>query len=156
MIAGTRVGKWASGLRFRPWVPVTKVRILPSLYAMGDASDYYTYRGRVTNVVDGDTLDVFIDQGFEDYKLIRVRVKDVDTDEIFGVAKDTDEYQRGMEQKQFVEDFTEVDEHGFEDFPLSVRTFGKGKYGRWVGRIWKDGEDLANALIEEWPDVADE
>lgn len=120
---------------------------------MSEAADYYTYRGRALEVVDGDTVDVFVDQGFEDYKKIRVRVKDVDTAEIFGVRKDSEEYQTGMEQKRFTEEFVEVDEHGFDDFPLSVRTFGKGKYGRWVAHIWKDGEKLSEALTEEWPDA---
>ena len=123
---------------------------------MAEAPTYYTYRARARRVVDGDTLEVFIDQGFEDYTVKTLRLKDIDTAEIFGVRKDSEEYDTGHEQKRFVQDFVEVDEHGEGDFPLSVRTFGKGKYGRWKAYVWKDGEQLSEALIEEWPDVADE
>lgn len=120
---------------------------------MSQASEYYTYRARAREVVDGDTLDLFIDQGFNDYKKITVRLRGVDTDEIFFVSKDTEEYRRGMEQKEFVEDFVGIEEHGEGEFPLSVRTFGKGKYGRWIAYIWRDGDNLTEELVEKWPET---
>lgn len=117
---------------------------------------YYTYPAQALYVVDGDTYDLFVDQGFEDYKKIRVRLKGVDTGEIFGTRKDSEEYQEGMEQKRFAEEFLEPEETVDFNFDLSVRTVEKGKYGRYVARIWKDGQELTDALIEEWPEVADD
>lgn len=116
-------------------------------------SDYFTYPAKGLNVVDGDTFDLFVDQGFEDYKKIRVRLKGVDTSEIYGVRKDSEEYQTGMEQKRFVKDFLEVGEHEEFEFPVTVRTVERGKYGRWVGHVWKDGKSLSGAIVEEWPEA---
>jgi len=123
---------------------------------MSESVTFYTYRARARRVIDGDTLEVLIDQGFNDYTVKKLRLGGVDTAEIFGVSKDTEEYQLGMEQKEFTADFVEVDEHGEEEFPLSVRTSGKGKYGRWVARVWKDSECLNESLVEEWPDSKSE
>lgn len=117
------------------------------------ASDYYTYRARLERVIDGDTFELFIDQGFDDYTIKTIRLRGVDTDEIYRTPHDSEEYQRGMDQKEFVEDFLS----GEEEWPLSARTFGPGKYGnRWVGYVWKDGVNLSDALIEEWPSVESE
>lgn len=114
-------------------------------------SEYYTYRARVERVIDGDTFELFIDQGFEDYTVKTIRLKGVDTAEIHGTKKESDEFQRGMEQMRFVEDFLSGD----EDWPLKVKTFGPGKYGgRWIGYVWNNEVNLTDALIEEWPEVA--
>lgn len=116
-------------------------------------SDYFTYPAQAVYVVDGDTFDLFVDVGFEDYKKVRIRLKGVDTSEIYGYSKDSEEYQTGMEQKHFVEDFLEPQQELVFDFPLSVRTVERGKYGRWVGHVWKDGESLSDAIIEEWSEA---
>lgn len=124
-------------------------------------SHYFTYPATCLNVVDGDTFDLLIDEGMDGFRKVRVRLADVDTAEIYGTAKDSEEYQKGMEQKRFVEDFVEPDtvidfSEDFEErFDLSVRTTGKGKYGRYVCRVWRDEDSLNEALIEEWPEVED-
>lgn len=118
---------------------------------MSDHQNHYTYRARCERVIDGDTIEVFIDQGFEDYTIKTLRIKGIDTAEIYGVPKESDSYELGHEQKRFVESFTKVDSDS--EFPLSVRTFGTGKYGRWIAYVSKDGEKLSDALMEEWPEV---
>jgi len=69
---------------------------------MSDNADYWTFRGRVIEVIDGDTLDCEVDLGFRAQKQIRVRLADVDTDEIFGVEDTSTEYERGIKQKEWV------------------------------------------------------
>ncbi len=41
----------------------------------------YTYKAVVTNVVDGDTVDVRIDLGFRMYSVQRIRLAGIDTPE---------------------------------------------------------------------------
>ena len=41
----------------------------------------YTYKAIVTNVVDGDTIDVKIDLGFRMYTVQRIRLQGIDTPE---------------------------------------------------------------------------
>jgi len=92
--------------------------------------EIWNYRAELDRVVDGDTLDISADLGFDTYKIIRVRLKGVDTAEIFGVERDSDGYKRGMKQKRFVEDFLKVD----GDWPITfVSMEREGKFGRWLG-----------------------
>lgn len=118
----------------------------------GDPSTHYTFRARPVDVTDGDTFDLYIDQGFNSYRLITVRLNGVDTAEIYGVKKESDEYQLGAKQKRFVADWLEADEE-HDGWPLNVRTLEKGKYGRWVANVWKGQESLSETIIEKWPDA---
>ena len=117
-------------------------------------------------VIDGDTVDLLVDLGLNTRRKIRVRITDLDTAEIHSVPEGSDEYQRGIEQKRFVENrltgaetlvyrseearrpFTErfPDEH---DSPQN----GKGGFGRWLGDINMDGRWLSEAVLERWPDA---
>jgi len=44
----------------------------------------WTYRAHCYHVVDGDTFDVAVDLGFMVYHKIRIRLRGVDTPEIYG------------------------------------------------------------------------
>jgi len=113
----------------------------------------WEYRARLEEVVDGDTIDLKLELGFDTYKIIRVRLKGVDTAEIFGVEHDSDGYERGMQQKRFVEEFLEAD----EEWPIKfISKERKGKFGRWLGDMEVDEELLTEALIREWPEVEKE
>lgn len=108
----------------------------------------YTYSAELVRVVDGDTYDLDVDLGFHTTKRIRIRMVDIDTHETYGVTKDSEEYQQGIEEKRFVEEWFDSKD------AITVRTFKdeKGKYGRWLARIFGDGEDL-NKLLDEKFDV---
>lgn len=115
-------------------------------------SDLWTYRARPVRVVDGDTIELDVDLGFRVMKRIRVRLLDVDTAEIYGTKSDSLEHQLGQEQSEFVSDFVFFDTE--EEWPLKVETYGeKGKYGRWLGDVIRDGQKLTEELIEQWPEV---
>lgn len=112
-----------------------------------------------TGVVDGDTIDLRVDLGFYTDRRIRVRLQGVDTAEIFGVGKDSEEYAAGTEHKQFVTEWlaTARTQHDGA-WPLVVVTETRtGKYGRWVGTIERkaDGAVLNEDLIVEYPSVED-
>ena len=61
----------------------------------------YEYRGFVTNVVDGDTIDLKVDLGFDIVYKIRVRFKGIDTPEIFR-PKTPMEKEQGKRARDFV------------------------------------------------------
>ena len=63
----------------------------------------YRYRARLERVVDGDTIDVLIELGFYVTLRERVRLEGIDTPEIYRVPKDSEEYKKGMEAKEYVE-----------------------------------------------------
>jgi len=97
---------------------------------------------KINRVVDGDTIDVTIDLGFDLYKKERVRVAGVDTPE-----KRT----RNLEEKALGIDATawlkvKLEETIKGDEELTVRTElkgGVGKYGRLLGWLYIGDSDLS-------------
>jgi len=112
--------------------------------------DKWKYRAQLLEVVDGDTMDLNLDLGFKTYKRVRIRLNGVDTAEIYGSEKGSDEYGLGMEQKRFVEDALDVDSD--KEWPLRfVSTEEDGKFGRWIGDIQiTEDETLISLLKQEY------
>ena len=118
--------------------------------------DLWQYRASVERVVDGDTLDLVIDLGFGVILTgdeARVRLLDVDTAEIFGSARDSEEYATGQRQKRFVEEW--VAQAGPEEWPVLIETRKddeRGKYGRWLAVVERrnDGAVLNDDLGREF------
>ena len=102
----------------------------------------YLYHAEVINVVDGDTVDVRIDLGFEMYIIERIRLMDVDTAEIYGVDHESEEYKQGIAQKEFVQDWV-----GSGDVILLSDEYHRGKYGRVIGDLYNP--DLGSWLTSE-------
>ena len=96
------------------------------------------YNFRVTEivkVVDGDTIDVIIDLGFDLYKKERVRVAGVDTPE--KRTRDLEEKELGIDATNWMKDQLESAIEGEDD--LVIRTEidgGFGKYGRLLGWLY--------------------
>ncbi|EGQ44329.1 MAG: hypothetical protein J07AB43_00950 [Candidatus Nanosalina sp. J07AB43] len=65
----------------------------------------WTFNGRLVEVIDGDTIDVEVDLGFKIQKRVRVRLVNTDTNEVYGVSKDSTEYKLGKEQSEFVKQY---------------------------------------------------
>lgn len=116
----------------------------------------WEYQCRVDRVVDGDTLDLLVDTGFFQRYAPRVRLRGVDTAEIYGVDKDSTEYEDGIRHKEFVEAW--IDDAGSAEWPFVVVTRKTGKYGRWIATLERksDGDVLNEALIVEFPAVEDQ
>lgn len=108
----------------------------------------YTYKANVVRVVDGDTVDMNVDLGFDVWKRLRVRLKGIDTPEIR--TKDLEEKERGYAAKNRLIELLES-----VDYQCILQTFSdKGKYGRWLGTIIiKDNNnfdlDVNQLLINE-------
>ena len=113
--------------------------------AMKPPSRKSCYNFRVTEinrVLDGDTIDVTIDLGFDLFKKERVRIAGVDTPE-----KRT----RNLEEKELGIDATnwlkkELEDVLAGDDELIVRTElhgGVGKYGRLLGWLYVGDEQVS-------------
>ena len=102
--------------------------------AMVPPSRKSCYNFRVTEinrVVDGDTIDVTIDLGFDLYKKERVRIAGVDTPE--KRTRDLEEKALGIDATNWMKEKLEGAIDGDEE--LTIRTElkgGMGKYGRPV------------------------
>ena len=104
----------------------------------------------IARVLDGDTIDVIIDLGFDLYKKERVRVAGVDTPE--KRTKDDEEKALGYDATHWLEEKLAAAIAGEED--LIIRTElvgGVGKYGRLLGWLYiGDAEvSLNEQMIEE-------
>ena len=121
--------------------------------------EIWQYRARVDRIVDGDTLDLVFDLGFGVHLTgdeARVRLRNIDTAETYGVSKDSEEYATGKRHTEFVEEW--VAEAGDAEWPLFVQTEKddeRGKYGRWLAIIHRrnDGAVLNDDLVTEFGDA---
>ena len=111
------------------------------------------YNFRVTEinrVVDGDTIDVTIDLGFDLYKKERVRVAGVDTPE--KRTRDLEEKALGIDATNWLKQKLEDTIDG--EYELTIRTElkgGVGKYGRLLGWLYVGDEEVSlnEDMIEE-------
>ncbi|AOV61585.1 endonuclease [Synechococcus phage S-WAM1] len=96
----------------------------------------------INRVLDGDTIDVTIDLGFDLYKKERVRVAGVDTPE--KRTKDAEEKALGYDATNWLAGKLEGAISGDDD--LIIRTElvgGMGKYGRLLGWLYIGDAELS-------------
>ena len=96
----------------------------------------------ITKVLDGDTIDVIIDLGFDLAKSERVRIAGVDTPE--KRTRNLEEKALGIDATEWLKDKLEGAIDG--DDELTVRTElvgGVGKYGRLLGWLYIGDSDLS-------------
>ena len=104
----------------------------------------------INRVVDGDTIDVTIDLGFELYKKERVRVAGIDTPE--KRTRDLEEKELGIDATNYLKKKLEDTIAGDEE--LTIRTElkgGMGKYGRLLGWLYigEDSVSINEVMINE-------
>ena len=110
---------------------------------------------KINRVVDGDTIDVTIDLGFDLHKKDRVRVAGVDTPE--KRTRDKEEKALGIDATNWLKEKLNSAVSGDDD--LIIRTElvgGVGKYGRLLGWLYIGDEkvSLNEEMIGEgyaWP-----
>ena len=113
--------------------------------AMTPPSRKSCYNFRVTEinrVLDGDTIDVTIDLGFDLYKKERVRVAGVDTPE--KRTRDLEEKALGIDATNWMKQQLEEAINGESE--LTIRTElkgGMGKYGRLLGWLYVGDADIS-------------
>lgn len=104
------------------------------------------YVKSVDNVVDGDTIDVVIDLGFDILFQSRVRLAGIDTPE--SRTSDKAEKALGLEAKEYLK------KHIKAAKTVTIRTEkmdSSEKYGRILGWVYLDGESesINNKMIKD-------
>jgi micrococcal nuclease len=107
---------------------------------------YEYFVKEVTKVVDGDTIDVIIDLGFDIMFSSRVRLAGIDTPE----SRTTDKVEKslGLESKEYLKKYLK------DAKPIIIKTEkmnSSEKYGRILGWVYVNGdtESLNDKMIND-------
>ena len=96
----------------------------------------------INRVVDGDTIDVTIDLGFDLYKKERVRIAGVDTPE--KRTRDLEEKALGIDATNWLKNKLEGAVAGDDDLVIRTELVGGvGKYGRLLGWLYIGDSDVS-------------
>ena len=96
----------------------------------------------IVKVVDGDTIDIVIDLGFNLSKKERVRLAGIDSPE--SRTKDLEEKELGLESKEFLKRRLEDGKSS----GLRVKTEKDGKYGRMLGWIYCGDTNINTEMVD--------
>lgn len=99
----------------------------------------WTYKALVERVVDGDTYDCVIDLGFNIYHKIRIRLKAVDTPEVFGPNASPE----GKVASEFVNTLI-----GGKEVTITTSKTTATSYGRWEAEVFLDGVSVGDTIVE--------
>ncbi len=92
----------------------------------------YEYYTKIDKVVDGDTVDVFIDLGFSVWHKERIRIAGIDTAE-----KNTP---LGKDLKAYMKEL-------LEGKMVRLQVSKPDKYGRYLGEIWLGSDESINKQL---------
>ena len=104
----------------------------------------YEYSCTVKRVVDGDTVDVILDLGFDIFHKCRVRLYGIDTPE--SRTRNLDEKARGKMAGSFLKKSVEEGEKVIIQTKLKD---SKGKYGRVLGEVVVDNKNINKLMIKK-------
>ena len=111
---------------------------------MAKKLDVREYQCELIKVVDGDTIDCYIDLGFNMKTKKRIRYMGIDTWE--SRTRDLDEKKKGLAAKEFTKHLLQDSDDG----KFSLISYGTGKYGRVLGEMFVKGhEKSVNELLKE-------
>jgi micrococcal nuclease len=105
----------------------------------------YEYGCKVERVVDGDTVDVTLDLGFDILYKSRVRLYGIDTPE--SRTRNLDEKARGKLAKSFLEDAIN---NGKKVVIQTKLKDSRGKFGRVLGDIVVDGININQSMVDNF------
>tara|TARA_R110002153_G_scaffold101607_1_gene237839 strand:+ start:296 stop:715 length:420 start_codon:yes stop_codon:yes gene_type:complete len=103
----------------------------------------YEYNCEVKRVVDGDTVDVVIDLGFDIHYSSRVRLYGIDTPE--SRTRNKDEKVRGIMSKEYLID-------ALSKGQVVIKTYRdkKGKFGRVLGEMYVEDTNINLMMVDEY------
>ena len=105
----------------------------------------YEYACKVESVVDGDTIDVVLDLGFDILYKSRVRLYGIDTPE--SRTRNKDEKARGKMAAAFLEDAIN---NGKRVVIQTKLKDSRGKFGRVLGDVVVDGININQSMIDNY------
>ena len=109
----------------------------------------YEYSCTVDRVVDGDTIDVVLDLGFDIMFKSRVRLYGIDTPE--SRTRNKDEKVRGKMAGAFLKDAVD---NGTQVVIQTKLKDSRGKYGRVLGNVIVDGLNINETMVKNYLAVA--
>lgn len=138
---------------------------------MSDSTDptdapLWTYRARpdpgsdyTAGVVDGDTLELLVDTGFNGRHTVEGRLVEVDTAELHGADEGSEEYETAVKQRDFVKEWLTDGVADSAEWPLLIVTAepedAQGSFGRWLIDVYRreDGARLVDDILALWPEA---
>ena len=90
----------------------------------------YIYNAKITNVVDGDTVDMTVGLGFNTYINERFRLAHIDTAELN--SSDPELRKLATDAKLFMIAYMNLD--------VTIKSYKKDKYGRFLAEIYLPGD----------------
>jgi len=105
----------------------------------------YEYACKVERVVDGDTVDVVLDLGFDILYKCRVRLFGIDTPE--SRTRNKDEKARGKMAGAFLK---EAIDNGNKVVIQTKLKDSRGKFGRVLGDVVVDGININQSMIDNY------
>tara|TARA_R110001599_G_scaffold256665_1_gene456955 strand:- start:126 stop:548 length:423 start_codon:yes stop_codon:yes gene_type:complete len=109
----------------------------------------YEYSCKVDRVVDGDTIDVVLNLGFDIMFKSRVRLYGIDTPE--SRTRNKDEKVRGKMAGSFLKNAVD---NGTQVVIQTKLKDSRGKYGRVLGNVVVDGVNINQEMINNYLAVA--
>lgn len=115
--------------------------------ALSAHAAYGPYRGVVRHVVDGDTLDVMLDLGLNDYCYRTLRLRGIDTPELNTVE--------GREVRDYVRQLLPLGTYCVVSTFKDVTTFGRYVADVRIldARVLGITRDLAEAITDAFPSI---
>jgi micrococcal nuclease len=109
------------------------------------------WRAQPLYVVDGDTVDLFVDRGMRHFAVLRFRLIGVDTPELR--SRDAAERVAAQDARSFVQDWigraAKTWMVNLKEWPLKITTAKSDSFGRWLCEIEReDGATIGAALLE--------
>ena len=99
----------------------------------------FEYNGTLVKVLDGDTIDCYIDLGFDLKIKKRIRYMGIDTWE--SRTRDLDEKKKGLAAKARNKELLEAG-------VFKIKSFGTGKFGRVLGEIFVSPDVVGHEVAE--------
>ena len=99
----------------------------------------FEYNGTLVKVLDGDTIDCFIDLGFDLKIKKRIRYMGIDTWE--SRTRDLDEKKKGLAAKARNKELLEAG-------TFKIISYGTGKFGRVLGEIFVSPDAVGHEVSE--------
>ncbi|MBC9784995.1 thermonuclease family protein [Heliobacterium chlorum] len=97
----------------------------------------YTYKAKVTRVIDGDTFEAEVDLGFNVIVKEKFRLYGLNAPEVHGEEKTVGEL-----SKQWLA-------HQLEGQPVTINSVRKEKYGRWLAVVNAAGKNVNDEMVAE-------
>lgn len=99
----------------------------------------YTYKAKLVKIVDGDTVDLIVDLGFDTFRKERFRLYGINAPE--SRTRDLKEKEKGLAAKKYLTELTEKLKY------IQTMQDKKGKYGRFLVKLFNTHHVCINDIM---------